>query len=44
MCLSIFRFMDLSEEFEEILKKNAILKSLGAVVQNHQTAAQTAPI
>ena len=30
MCLSIFRFMDLSEKFEEFLKKRAILKSSGA--------------
>ena len=33
MCLSIFRFMDLSEEFEEFLKKSAILKSSGAELQ-----------
>ena len=33
MCLSIFRFMDLSEEFEEFMKKSANLKSSGVELQ-----------
>ena len=36
--------MDLSEEFEEFMKKSAILKSSGADLQIAKTAPITAPI